>query len=216
MNNKLINQLKVVLNRELPGENAHQKMYPSNRLEENFVLKTSQEFRDSAVVILIVEDEDCLHCVLTQRQNYVGKHSGEISFPGGKKETEESILQTAIRECEEEIGVKLDFGNLIGELTEVYIPVSGFKVQPFIFYLQEKPIYIQNQREVAEIIHFPLNQLLDDSIVATTCIQLTENSQLNDVPFFSIQNKIIWGATAIILSELKELLKLVETKRGET
>ena len=215
--NDFIDRLKELVSTELPGELAHEKMYPSNRKEENFVLKTSQLFRESAVAILLYHENNVLNCVLTQRQVYDGKHSGQISFPGGKKEDfDAEILHTALRECEEEIGFRPNEDAIIGRLTEVYIPVSGFVVHPFLFYHFEKPTFILNQREVAELIDFPLLQLIDEQRIGTTTIPFEGNRSLKDVPYFSIEGKVVWGATALILSELKELVKGVKSKRGET
>lgn len=215
--NDFISALKNQVATDLPGERAHEKMYPSNRKEENFVVKTQQKFRESAVAILLYHENNALNCVLTQRQVYDGKHSGQISFPGGKKEDfDAEILHTALRECEEEIGFRPDTDLIIGRLTEVYIPVSGFVVHPFIFYHFEKPTFSLNEREVAELIDFPLLHLIDEQRVGTTTIPFEGNRSLKDVPYFSIEGKVVWGATAIILSELKELVKSIKPKRGET
>jgi 8-oxo-dGTP pyrophosphatase MutT (NUDIX family) len=134
-------------------------------------------------------------------------HSGQISFPGGKRdETDENLEFTARRECFEEVALPLGLGEMIHPLTEVFIPVSSFLVQPYIFYVETLPELIADEREVDSIFSFDIFSLLDESIIHRTSIQIGNGMTLKDMPYFNIHGRVVWGATAMILSELKILL----------
>lgn len=193
---------------DLPGEKAHIEMAPIDRPLSSFALKNVKNVTESAVSIIIYPFENEFHSILIQRPIYEGNHSGQIAFPGGKKELDDIHLEfTARRESFEEIGLPIHAGILLKELTKVYIPVSNFIVYPFVFYLDTKPNLISSDREVAEIIHFPLNHLLENSNQSTMEIQFSQNSIKKNVPCFKIKEKQIWGATALILNELKWILR---------
>src|SRR5690606_17399767 len=110
-------------------------------------------YRFSAVSIVCFEEEDKVKSVLIQRQEYEGSHSGQISFSGGKKDlSDKSLLETAIRETSEEIGWELRSDSYLGEMTEVFIPISKFRMKPYLFFLESKQHFVPNEREVTEII----------------------------------------------------------------
>jgi 8-oxo-dGTP pyrophosphatase MutT (NUDIX family) len=145
---------------------------------------------------------------LIQRPSYDGSHSGQVSFPGGKRElSDENLAFTAIRECWEEVGIRLSENHLIGKLTSVYIPVSNFHVEPFLFYYSEKPDFKADEREVESIFTITMNELLDDSNLDQMEVKISTNLTMKNIPCFNIANKQIWGATALILNELKMILK---------
>ncbi len=200
--------LKYKLENELPGEESHVKMAPLSRPLTSLALQGTTEIRDSGVAIILYEDSpNVIHCVLIQRQTYEGSHSGQVSFPGGKKESGDITTEyTARRECFEEIGIALKETDLLGRLTNVYIPVSGFLVDPYVYYYQEALEFKLDPREVAEVLSFPLLLLKDESIVNYIDMEVAYNIHLKDVPYFTINDKVVWGATAIILSELKDIL----------
>lgn len=192
----------------LPGEEAHFELMPINRPFSSEAIKKAQNYRESAVGIYIFPHQNSFHSVLIQRPSYEGVHSGQVSFPGGKKETGDSSIEfTARRESFEEIGIDLEVGELIGELTQVVIPVSQFIVQPFVYFLEEKPDFILDQREVADVIVFDLEKSLVFSEVQKSSIDLGNGIRRKDVPHFTIENKIVWGATGMILSELRETIR---------
>ena len=144
--------------------------------------------------------------LLTKRASYNGPHSNQISFPGGKIEkSDNNLSQTALRETFEEVGVSQEKVEILREITNVYIPPSNFLVTPFIGITKTKPMFKVNS-EVAEIIEISFLDLLDDNNIGT--IQIT-NSYMKEtlVPSFNINGSVIWGATAMILSEIKEVLK---------
>jgi 8-oxo-dGTP pyrophosphatase MutT (NUDIX family) len=206
-----LKQFKKELAHNLPGESAHQKMAPLNRPLSSYAIKEATNIRESAVAVILFRKNDEIHCVLTQRQEYEGNHSGQISFPGGKKdESDVHLEETARRECFEEIGIPRSIGLLIGQLTDVFIPVSGFKVSPFVYFHHELPELIRNTREVAEIIDFPLFDLKNEAVISQMEITLPNGNTLKKVPYFNLSDKQVWGATALILSEIKEILLSID------
>lgn len=191
----------------LPGEQAHQKMTSIYRPLSSLALKNALEIRESAVAVVICRNNNQIECILTQRTEYNGNHSGQISFPGGKKDKSDlNLEETARRECFEEIGIPIDQGIFLGELTDVFIPVSGFLVKPFVFYHNTLPEFIQNEREVAEILTFPLFDLKREELISTMEIHLPDGTKFKDIPYFDLANKKVWGATAFILCEIREIL----------
>jgi 8-oxo-dGTP pyrophosphatase MutT (NUDIX family) len=198
---------------ELPGEEAHKPMMPINRPLSSAALKEAIDAKESAVAVLIFEENGIQHCTLIQRPSYDGNHSGQVSFPGGKRESsDENLAFTAIRECWEEVGIQLSDDHLIGKLTSVYIPVSNFHVEPFLFYYPEKPAFKPDEREVESIFTITMNELLDDSNLDQIEVKINANLTLKNIPCFNISEKQIWGATALILNELKELLREKSSK----
>ena len=206
-------QLQHIIKHQLPGEKAHLPLSPLHRPVTSEVIQNLKEYKESAVSIVLFEEADTHKCILIQRTEYEGKHSGQISFPGGKKDKEDNDLkQTAIRECFEEVGVAINESHLLGKLSPVYIPVSGFLVEPFVFYYPENPIYNTQIREVASVFTISLNELIEDHIFGEMKIN-TENQLVKmKVPCFNIENKQIWGATALILNELREVLKIMNVE----
>lgn len=158
--------------------------------------------RLSAILILIYPKNNELYSVLMVRSTYDGKHSGQISFPGGKKELNENLEETALREFEEEMGITIPNNQLIKKMTDVYIPPSNFLVTPYLGFSEKTPSFSPNKREVAKLIEFPVRMLLDKDIIQTT----------NNTPYFNIQNQFVWGATALILSELQFFLLKMSKK----
>lgn len=208
MSQNLIDDLLRKFDSELPGERAHIEMAPINRPLSSFALKNAIEPRKSAVSIILYPKEDAIHSILIQRPVYAGTHSGQIAFPGGKKEETDIHLEyTARRECFEEIGLPIESGFLIKEMTKVFIPVSNFIVYPFVFYVDYLPELNASEREVVEIIHYKIDQLLNDENQSKMDILLPNNIIQKNIPCFEIEDKKIWGATAIILNELKMILK---------
>ena len=201
----VVDQLKSEISKGLPGESAHAAMSPIDRKKINW--DTTDAIRESAVAIVLFEKNDLPHCLLIQRTEYEGKHSGQMSFPGGKRDPEDIDLEeTARRECYEEIGIPVEKGKLLGELTSVFIPVSSFIVRPFLFFHDEIVELVPNEREVAEIVSFKLFDLTEENVISTMEIPLTNGTYLKEVPYFDLEGKKVWGATALILNEMRELL----------
>lgn len=202
-----LEKFKSELTLNLPGEAAHQKMTSIYRPLSSLALEGALEIRESAVAVVLCKNNNQIECILTQRTEYNGNHSGQISFPGGKKDkTDLNLEETARRECYEEIGIPVDQGIYLGELTDVFIPISGFLVKPFVFYHDSLPVFIQNEREVAEILTFPLFDLKNEELISTMEVHLPDGSIFKNIPYFDLANKKVWGATAFILSEIREIL----------
>jgi len=190
------------LQKELPGERAHMNFYPY-RIKNKFI-ETEIDKKLSAIGIHLYPEKESVFFILIKRPNYNGYHSGQIAFPGGKKDaTDINLLQTAKRESFEELNISMNIGELICELTPVYIPVSNFLVQPFVFLHHEKPNMIKNH-EVAEVIEISLDELLNEENLGEINL---ENIGLSGVPAFIFEKCQVWGATALMLSEMKEMLK---------
>jgi 8-oxo-dGTP pyrophosphatase MutT (NUDIX family) len=200
-------QLKHRLALPLPGREAQVKMAHAERRESISRFKVPEDARKGAVLILFFEEANKIKVPLILRQEYKGVHSGQVAFPGGKfEEGDEGLTQTALREAEEEIGIVKEDVQIIGRLTELYIPPSNFLVHPFVGVSETIPSFIPQINEVKEILVFDLDILLDESIKDEKEITLTSGLKIV-TPIFRILNHEVWGATAMMLSELKILLK---------
>ncbi len=194
----------------LPASEAHFKMAPLERIHflENLD-KESLNPKNAAVLMLVYPKENKTHLAFILRAAYNGVHSSQIAFPGGKFEPSDSDFQaTAIRETYEEIGVHPNKMEVIKPFTHLYIPPSNFVVYPFLGICKEEIIFVPDPKEVVDIIELPLIELLSDELVINTAIQ-TSYAKTILTPAFKIKEHIVWGATAMMLSELKEVLKKV-------
>lgn len=202
--------LPKILNHQLPAIDAHLKMAPlERRASLDPALYMHNNPRLSAVMMLFYPKDQAAHLVLTKRNEYNGTHSAQISFPGGKSELGDiDLAHTALRETFEEIGVNATQIDIVMPFTQIYIPPSNFLVSPFLGVSYSEINFSPNPYEVKEIIELPLEVLLDDSIIVNVEMQ-TSYSQKVAVPAFKFQEHIVWGATAMILSELKETLKSI-------
>lgn len=194
--------------KELPGEKSHLAFMPlrGSSMEQ---IKKGVPFREAAVaIILFHNEENRLSTIVTRRQEYDGSHSGQISFPGGKKEMDDNtLLDTAIRECHEEIGVYASNFEFLKELTPLFVPVSQFLITPYVFYSHHKSFnYMRSEREVAAIHELDLLDLYRSESIVTIDIQINNTFTMKNVPHFKQGEILIWGATALILNELKDLL----------
>lgn len=209
--NNLILKLQQSISQGLPGETAHITMSPMGRGKSSDLVRHVKSFKESAVAIILFYDQEEYRSLLLQRHEYKGNHSGQICFPGGKQDQEDQdLLSTALRECNEETGIERSKLSLLGELTPVFIPVSLHHVQPFLFYHEGPPAIIPDAYEVKDYFSFTLTDLLDESNRKHTTIPISSVKKLENVPYFHLNGKIVWGATAIMLNELKELLKRIE------
>lgn len=190
----------------LPGEDAHMEFSPM-RGRSSEIIDKYPNHRESAVAIILFYKENKLHTLITERQKYKGQHSGQMSFPGGKKEKfDPNLNATAARECFEEIGICLKEENFVLDLTPVFIPVSNFKVYPKLYFLETIGPFILSDREVAAIHEIDLIELFQPTSITHQDIHIEGNVVLKRIPHFSQNNVHIWGATALILNELKQLL----------
>jgi 8-oxo-dGTP pyrophosphatase MutT (NUDIX family) len=194
---------------ELPAEKAHVKMAPLERIQlmKNLDLSTKNP-RIAAVMILLYPKNDKTHLVLIVRNAYNGVHSSQIAFPGGKYEVSDAdFSETALRETHEEIGIPSEKIEIIKQFTPVYIPPSNFSVHPFLGISSQELLFYPDIREVADIIELPLSVFLNDEIIIEATLSTSYAHNIS-VPAYNIQNHVVWGATAMILSELREVLKI--------
>jgi len=203
----LLNNLKSGLNGKLPGASAQKELAPINRSLTDPALLKLGEYKPSAVMILLFKNQQNeWQFPLIQRLEYEGVHGGQMALPGGKQEeADKDLEQTAIRECCEEIGVAGKI-HLLGKLSPLYIPVSAYLVQPFVSYLENtEPEFYPQVSEVQAIFPIKLQDLLNENNLTKGEIPVRGTSI--HAPYFRFENKIIWGATAMILNEMKALLK---------
>ncbi len=149
------------------------------------------------------------HLLLIHRKTYEGVHSNQIGFPGGKMESNDSdLIETALRETHEEVGVPPEEVTLIKSLSTVYIPPSNFEVQPYVGLLVNPFSFIPEEAEVESLVEVPIVDFMDDSKIFTQKLSTSYATDI-DVPAFNLNGYTVWGATAMMLSEIKELLKQV-------
>lgn len=169
-------------------------------------IKNKNPKKAAVLALFYPNSQNETHFLLTKRASYKGTHSAQISFPGGKfDKNDESLQQTAIRETNEEVGVKTNDITIIKEMTDVYIPPSNFLVTPFIGYCNQLPIFTKNH-EVEELIHVSLDDFLNKTIVSNVILSTSYAKEIK-VPCFKLNNYIVWGATAMMLNEIRVLLK---------
>jgi 8-oxo-dGTP pyrophosphatase MutT (NUDIX family) len=207
MENTFLTKLKQRLELPLPGIEVQFEMAHVDRAKLKREDLHPTEFRDSAVLILLIQKENGFYIPLTERHTYNGAHSGQVSFPGGKfDEADITLEKTAIRECYEEIGLK-DNIEVFGELSPLYIPVSKFMVHPFVGILNAKEAnYHINTNEVKDIIELSLDELMMPHLVKETTVEPAPGHKFK-TPYFDVEGRIVWGATAMILNEFKHLLQ---------
>ena len=146
--------------------------------------------------------------VLTRRTEMVATHKGQISLPGGAQEPGETIQQTALREACEELRICLDTVDVLGWLTPLYIPPSDFEIHPTVAYITPRPVFEPDPVEVAEVLEMSLPMLLDDRFKVKE--RWEWRGQEIDVPFYRLGGHVVWGATAIVLSEFEQRLHAVQ------
>ena len=193
---------------ELPGEAVQFKMAPIDRLRElkRQAMEIDKARRAGVMALFYPTNEFETNLILILRKTYNGIHSAQVSFPGGKIEkTDRSIEDAALRETEEEVGVPRNNIAIIKKLTEIYIPPSNFFVQPFLGIIPKTPKFIMEEREVEALIEVNLNSFMDERCVTTQILSTSYATDM-EVPAFNLNGHIVWGATAMVLNEVRELL----------
>jgi 8-oxo-dGTP pyrophosphatase MutT (NUDIX family) len=207
MSNRLISDLRERLKQPLPGELAHQMMRaePKGKVLPDF--KFNEAPRPGAVLILLYPESNELHFPLIKRSTYRGVHSGQIALPGGKSEpSDKDMVTTALREAEEEIGVDRNKIQIIGSLTDFYVIPSNFLVKPVIAYYDEKPNFKPNPFEVEKVIPANLKIIIQEESIRRKVL-LAGGIYAMDAPYFEVSGETVWGATAMMLNELRLILK---------
>lgn len=187
---------------------AHQQMVPLGRGRQRPPAMTGEP-RVGGVLLLLYCRNAKLHLVLTRRRADLNSHAGQISFPGGRREGNETLQETALRETEEEVGVSPTAVSILGKLANIYIPPSDYEVHPFVGWhgSGNRPRFFPNDAEVAEIIEVPLRHLLNPATRKEEPWEF-RGSQVT-VPFYDVAGHKVWGATAIMLSEFLGRLRVV-------
>ena len=194
----------------LPGLEAQIRMAPSKRFA---VPDPPDPLLPAAVLILLFPEDNSWRFFLTERTHGVEHHQGQISLPGGAREKDESLEEAAIRETQEEMGIS-ETPEIIGQLSKLHIPVSGFEVSPFVGWLSVRPEVEPNNVEVARVHEVTLADFL-----ATECHKWEKRTFRSieiEVPYFELDGVKVWGATAMILSEFRQVLQeaLTELRAG--
>ncbi|MCB0691631.1 MAG: CoA pyrophosphatase [Saprospiraceae bacterium] len=206
MEKRLVKALHDRISAGLPGNKAHHVMAPrSIHSYQNL----PSNYNKAAVLALIFKENNDLNLCYIKRTSHhpEDKHAGQISFPGGKLEPhDESLLSCAIRETHEEIGILPQSIQTIGSLSPLYIAASNFHVSPFLAFLEGKPQFSLEKSEVESIIPMKIETLLNPHTKKQTSLKIRDVI-LNNVPYYQLENEILWGATAMISAEIEALLR---------
>lgn len=203
-----IDHIRTRLNEPLPGLEAHRKM-ASERAIPYLEKHTTQppDARLASVMMLLFPENGRLRTTLIKRAPHPqDHHSGQVSFPGGSREKGESPEWNALRETEEEIGVRADKIELLGSLSPIYIFASNFWVNPFVGFVQGRPDFILQPNEVVSVLTPELSHFYRKDLLKTTDISIGEQFILPNVPYFDVDGHVVWGATAMMLAEFSEVI----------
>ena len=198
-----IDRLEAALSAALPGAAAHAILSPRPRRDwpDDF---NPARIRRAAGLLLVFPVGNRPHIVLTVRADTLGRHGGQVSLPGGVVDPGETFEQAALREAHEEIGLSRRGVRILGALTPLDIPVSGFRLHPIVAAADEAPSLIASDAEVARILEIPVDELLDPSRLHT--VNRVRGGQALSIPMLRVGNEEIWGATAMVLAEFLTLL----------
>ena len=199
-----IRLLRKRLAGKLPGVVAQEKLAPVPRAVSPYG-RPEDAAVPSSVLILLFPAGETVSFILTERTSWVEHHQRQVSLPGGGQEEGESLQETALRETREELGIDVERISVLGKLTSLFIPVSGFRVHPFVGWLPQKPEMSPDPTEVKSVHVISVDQLLDKAAVKRETRAL--RGQEVDVPYFYFDGLKVWGATASILSEFREIVR---------
>jgi 8-oxo-dGTP pyrophosphatase MutT (NUDIX family) len=201
-----VQQLTARFTEPLPGTQAQFKMTHSMRVHS---IAPPTDAKVAAVMLLLYQKNERWHTALIRRVTTGhpdDKHSGQVSFPGGKQEpNDKNMAYTALRETHEEIGIPMQTIQLVGQLTELYIPISNFLVYPFVGYTAIAPTFQLQTTEVKHVLEVPILHFFDSEYRKKIDMRFSTNIMMKDVPYFDIFGNVVWGATAMILSEFATL-----------
>lgn len=217
MSQPILEGLRRVLSEPLPGHDRFMAMSGYERPDVEEALKREPAPRESAVLAMLYPREGMLHTLLMVRPEYDGVHSGQVSFPGGKREEHDADLQaTALREFGEETGARPDQVHVLGAMSRVYIPPSRMLVTPFLAYTPSLGVLRPDPEEVAALVEAPLREVLREDILRFRMQELGAGGIRMRVPYFDIRGQVVWGATAMMIAELRELFgRLGHAEHGE-
>lgn len=193
----------------LPGEEAHFKLAPVIRMRELENLDIDRQNPKKAAVLSVFYpgEKGETKFVLILRKTYKGVHSNQVGFPGGRVELDDrDLAHTALRETEEEVGIPQHEVEIMREMTRLYIPPSNFWVHPFMGIMKKTPILVPQEDEVESILEITLEEFMSDSCLIRETLSTSYASEI-EVPAFLLNGHVVWGATAMMLSEMKEILR---------
>ena len=202
-----VTRLREALSKPLPGVDAQMRMAPSPRLGWD-PLKFPEGASNGAALLLVYPHDETLHVALTVRGSGLRNHTGQVSLPGGRVDEGETFEAAALREASEEIGIDPNTIELLGRLTPIHIPVSGFVLHPIVGFTPMRPAFQRAEWEVARIIEAPVSLLADPAVAKREIRTRVVAGQSGDVdvPYFDIDGEKVWGATAMVLAEFCAIL----------
>lgn len=199
-------RLKHEISKGLPGTEVQWALASSDRMVRGFPRTPGPDAKEAAVMILLYPVENRIHTTFIQRPEYDGVHGGQISFPGGKRESyDPDLIFTAIRETSEEVGVDPSRISVISTLTPLYIPVSNILVTPVVGWMKKQPEFRHQVEEVVFIIEADIKTLINPSTIKTRPFEI--RGEMIDIKYFAYKDFFIWGATAMILNELFAIIR---------
>jgi 8-oxo-dGTP pyrophosphatase MutT (NUDIX family) len=202
-----IEALQNRLQEPLPGLVAQARMSPQLEQDVRFKIKPRPDARKGSVLLLLYPQQHQLWLPLMQRPEYEGHHSGQVSLPGGKWEPgDPDRIYTALREAEEEMGIPSREVQVLGTLSELFIPPSNFVVLPVVGYMPAPPVFMPDPAEVDQILEVSLPDLLEENFIKFTDSPPGSLYQIR-TPYYPVQERVVWGATAMILSEFVTLVQ---------
>lgn len=204
---QILDKIKSEIEAGLPGVETQNLLSPI--VSNDKYRKAPSNHKVACVMALLYPENGKMHMIFIERTSHHpdDKHAGQISFPGGKMESgDRDHLDCALREVEEEIGIHRSDITVLGDLTDLYVFASNFLVFPFIGYLHSKPKYSIQIEEVASVITYPVADLIIEDIIKTKDLKVREYT-MKDVPYYDLNGHTLWGATAMITSEVLELVK---------
>jgi len=198
-------------NLKLPGEEAQHKLAPILRIKEldEIDIATKKPNKAGVMAVFYPNKSDKTNFILILRKTYKGVHSNQVGFPGGRLEIfDKSLEHTALRETEEEVGIPKEEVEIVKKLTKLYIPPSNFWVHPYVGLIEKTPNLVPQISEVEKILEINIDEFLDEKNLIKQKLSTSYANNI-EVPAFSLNGHVVWGATAMMLNELKELLKEV-------